>query len=779
MEISSYAVVRASIGQPADLETRHVRIRRSSACSFLAALFLPDRPVFRKPLIAGGARWQPFCRGSQHFSDIQIQGFDLEKQKVTVIDAAAHQPVSVAKGENFGAWTLMAVIEEPEGNLAVFEELADRRGSIIYVGKRGVVLNLPKSLEPTSAAPGTLYRGRTQEEIAKSQNDILGQELLAGTADPDYGAVAAALPPLRVPSFVGTRQSDDKPTFAFGAFSDEIYVDLGKLFAGIRDARARNDVWEGLVGGWLPVNRFVFPAGSQNAHIGKRPCSPKKPGHFWTQPVWYRALLVDGAQLKEAHYYYHHLPFPPRGEPSAAEFYKALYHVHAVWARDLNPPMKIDVPDPSLREFCLHALLLEEITRVGDHPKYGYPPLGGINVFGGYGYNNVDTFQDTFNTSVVAFVEWGLFDVAARYIDDYFTNSVRDDGSIDTRGPEIGQYGKMLTAVAKYYAYTHDEKLLRKHEKKLQAIVDLFRILRKQSKEVPASDITYGIIRGWSEHDSSLKMDPYRFMQPHFSNNAEAARGFHDLGEVWVEMGRKLHDAHLEQEGRAMLQESAEMKKDMDSAIERSIDRNQHPPYVPAVAGDTPTYGKGRAYAEMLESAELTEKQAKAVTDSLAARGESLFGLPRGGQYYNGFLAFGPAYAQLFYDWPREFLLLYYAHRAHIYSRGNWTAVEGARIDGTLEGPYCTPSEVGIPTFTKWMLVFENPDDPVVWLAKATPRVWLEQGKTIAVTDAPTRFGNVGYELHSDIDHGKISAVLHLAGGLPGGHQAALARTRR
>ena len=57
---------------------------------------------------------------------------------------------------------------------------------------------------------------------------------------------------------------------------------------------------------------------------------------------------------------------------------------------------------------------------------------------------------------------------------------MRDDGSIDTRGPEIGQYGKMLTAMAKYYAYTHDEKLLRKHEKKLQAIVSLFEMLRKQ-----------------------------------------------------------------------------------------------------------------------------------------------------------------------------------------------------------------------------------------------------------------------------------------------------------
>lgn len=694
-------------------------------------------------------------------ANLAIKAVDPAKQSVVIFDEASHQSTTVGKGENYGVWTLMAVFKEPEGNLAVFENLVDRRGNIILASKRGVVLTLAKSLEPTSAAPGSVYGGKSLEEIAQSKDDLLGQELLAGTDDPDYNAVAAALPPLRVPSFVGTRQSDEKPTFDYGGFSDEIYVDIGKLFAEIREARKRHDVWEGLVGGWLPVNRFVFPAG-EHRYWEETLFAEEGTGHFWTQPVWYRVLLVDGAGLKEAHYYYHHLPFPPRSEPPAADFYRALYNVHRVWARDLNPPMKIMVPDPRLRDFCLHALLMEEITRVGNHPKYGYPPLGGINVFGGYGYNNVDTFQDTFNTSVESFLEWGFFDVAQRYVDDYFTNSVRDDGSIDTRGPEIGQYGKMLTEVAKYYAYTHDANLLRKHEKKLEAIVNLFYTLRRQSKEVPPSDITYGIIRGWSEHDSSLKIDPYRFMLPHFSNNAEAARGFHDLGEVWVQMGHKLGDSHLENVGRNMLQESAEMKKDMATAIDRSIDRSKHPPYIPAVAGDTPTYGKQRAYMEMLESGELTKEQARMLIDYLAADRQSLLGLPKGGTYYNGFLDYGPAYARLLNDWPREFLLLYYAHRAHIYSPGTWTAVEGAKIDGTLAGPYCTPSEVSIPTFTKWMLVFENPDDLVVWLAKATPRIWLEQGKTIAVNNAPTRFGNVGYELRSEILHGKVTATVLL-----------------
>jgi hypothetical protein len=590
---------------------------------------------------------------------------------------------------------------------------------------------------------------------------VLGAELLpAGNGDPIYADVLAALPPLRVPTFVGTRHSDEKPTYDYGGFSDEIYVDAGKIFTEIQDARNRHDVWEGLVGGWLPVVRFVFPAGEKR-YWEETIFADETPGHFWTQPVWYRVLLVDGGQLKEAHYFYHHLPFPPRGEPAAADYYQALLNVHAVWKRDLDPPMKVDVPDAHILDFCLRSLSLEMITRVEDHPKYGYPPLGGINVFGGYGYNNVDTFQDTFNADVTAFLEWGLFDIAGRYIDDYFTNSVRADGSIDTRGPEIGQYGKMLEVVARYYSYSKDEALLRKHQEKIQAIVDLFYALRQESKQVPAGDISYGIMRGWSEHDSSLKVHPYRFMQPHFSNNAEAARGFHDLGQVWIEIARKHSDEKLELQGRGMLQESVDMKKNLDAAMEKSVDRKQTPAYLPAVAGDVPTYGKGRAYSEMLDSGELTAEQADIIVKNLAANGGSMFGLLRYGVNVDGFLDFGPAYARLQFDWVREFLLLYYAHMAHIYSPGTWTSVESSKIDGTLGGPYCTPAQVTIPTLTKWMLVFEESDDAVVWLARATPREWLGQGKKIAVTDAPTRFGKISYELRSNVEQDKVSAMIH------------------
>jgi hypothetical protein len=60
----------------------------------------------------------------------------------------------------------------------------------------------------------------------------------------------------------------------------------------------------------------------------------------------------------------------------------------------------------------------------------------------------------------------------------------------------------------------------------------------------------------------------------------------------------------------------------------------------------------------------------------------------------------------------------------------------------------------------RMMLVLEEAD--VLWLARATPRAWLEQGKRIAVRNAPTHFGPVSYEILSDVDHGRLTATVTL-----------------
>jgi len=58
------------------------------------------------------------------------------------------------------------------------------------------------------------------------------------------------------------------------------------------------------------------------------------------------------------------------------------------------------------------------------------------------------------------------------------------------------------------------------------------------------------------------------------------------------------------------------------------------------------------------------------------------------------------------------------------------------------------------------LLVMEDGRD--LWLARATPRVWLEQGKKIAIRNAPTHFGTVNYEIVSDVENGKIAATVKM-----------------
>ncbi len=63
------------------------------------------------------------------------------------------------------------------------------------------------------------------------------------------------------------------------------------------------------------------------------------------------------------------------------------------------------------------------------------------------------------------------------------------------------------------------------------------------------------------------------------------------------------------------------------------------------------------------------------------------------------------------------------------------------------------------------LLVMEDGEN--LWLARATPRTWLAQGQKISVKHAPTHFGNVDYEIVSDVNHGKISANVELPSRYP------------
>ena len=447
--------------------------------------------------------------------------------------------------------------------------------------------------------------------------------------------------------------------------------------------------------------------------------------------------------------------------------------MRAGWNRALEQGMQIDVPDKRLADMARHSLLREMMTRVGPFPKYG--------VFDrGYGGSEHDGFPDTFTTDTAAMLEWGLFDLARDYIDNYFAYFVRDDGSILYRGPETGQFGRMLTVAAQYARYAGDVKLLLHHKARLDAIANLLLSLRTEALRRPISDPAYGIISGWSEADACLDPEPSRYMQPYFSNNTEAARGFQELGEVWERAGADLNQPDLVNWGKKLREESHALEADTQRAIARSILTNAATPCLPAIAGVKepfdiavsrdkldPQFRSYRAYMEMLYSGILTREQVGMIVAYRAGHRDTILGIPTAYGYNThelaGFLSYGHAFGLLQHDFIREYLLTLYSLMAHQYTRGTWTAPETRKLDpNQYAAPYCTPAQMTVPLLTRWMLVFEDPAMKVLWLAKATPRDWLQDGKSIRVTNAPTSLGPLSFSLDSHIASGNVAARLTL-----------------
>jgi hypothetical protein len=702
---------------------------------------------------------------------------------------------TIRTGGTIGDWTLMGIVDGATGatRYAVLEDFTRWRGHVLFVDQKGISADLPKSLEPTFP-DASLYLGHTFDEVRGSSVDLLANEMLGRPGDPKYEQIVTAFPPIhemKTDNFVGTHETSDKVGFGYGGISPDF--DPAPYDPRISAIRDHGKVWNGLVGGWLPVVRYVYPQdeGNWTEMISFAPLHVAN-GNQRIQPVWYRVSRIENGRLKWSRYFDSYHPYPPRTHSDATAFYKDMQEMRNGWERALQPAMRIEIPDTRLSDMTRLSLVRDMITRVGDYPKYG--------VFDkNYGGSEHDGFPDTFNADVTTMVEWGMIDLAGRYIDNYLTQFVRDDGSILYRGPEMGQYGRMLTVIAQYGEHGGDPALLLKDRARIDGITNLLLSFRAKALGLPKTDAAYGMIAGWSEADSCLDPDPSRYMQPYFSNSAEAARGFRDLGRAWQRIGVSTGRPELVSRGRKLVKESDDLKADMEIAITRSMLTRDGEHVLPAIAGVKepfdvavrrdpldPQYRSYRAYMEMLFSGILPATDVKSIIQYRAAHHDTILGVPTAYGYDTGelagFLSYGHAYGLIQQDMVRESLLMLYSMMAHQYTRGDWTAPETRSIiPGKSIAPYCTPAQVFVALVTRWMLVFEDPTSDALWLAKATPRDWLQSGKNISVRRAPTRWGSVGYSLKSSLDkstilasvelpHSPFAATIHLRLRVPAGH---------
>lgn len=146
-------------------------------------------------------------------------------------------------------------------------------------------------------------------------------------------------------------------------------------------------------------------------------------------------------------------------------------------------------------------------------------------------------------------------------------------------------------------------------------------------------------------------------------------------------------------------------------------------------------------------------------------------GLP--GYYTTGYdNVYLPSYIRMLADQDEadRMVVSFYGKLAHAQTRGTFVSGEGETVGEkpgeTYRSCYGTPCSANNTAFLlnlRLMLARESFDFETglprgLYLAHATPRQWLEDGKTIRVDNAPTCFGPLSYSITSKIAAGSIIA---------------------
>jgi hypothetical protein len=439
------------------------------------------------------------------------------------------------------------------------------------------------------------------------------------------------------------------------------------------------------------------------------------------------------------------------------------------WDRQLHDMTPASLPQNSWIDMCRHAFVKELMVRPGgDYPKYGA-------VDRDYYGSEYDGFQDIFTSSVYSNLEWGRFEMARAVIDNYFGSFVDASGMVNMRGPETAQFGLTLALVARYYDYTHDAALLRKHEAKIRATANLLAAMHEKSLSMAKDNPGFGLIHGWSESDSCLLPKPMTWWQPYFANSAMAARGFRDLARVWSFIA-----AHDEKEGHSWQARSDLLRQTVVRSLRQNIRQDMSPPYIAPLPGVATPFREAmakerrsstqqwahRPYCERLQADMLPPDLAHIVINCMRAYGATSLGVVanvepahKNGRDILGFISYGYAQMLLRLDRVDEYLLFLYSHRYHDHTRGSWTAGEVAGITGD-RATFCIPAQQTIPLLVRWMLVLEDSDLDRLYLGRALPGDWLASDQEIRIDGAPTRFGRVSLRMVNL--HQRVQAMVSL-----------------
>ena len=169
----------------------------------------------------------------------------------------------VQRGDLFENWTVMEIVPGAEPFVGARGFPAAATATCCSSTPTAWCYDFGKSLEPTFAGSGPLWLGHTREEVIASARDLLADEILARPGDPDYAQIAGDL---RADPQGRRRHLQFRRHARHAATRSASRMAAARRTSSRRCSIRRSapicepgKVWNGLVGGYLPVLRFVYP----------------------------------------------------------------------------------------------------------------------------------------------------------------------------------------------------------------------------------------------------------------------------------------------------------------------------------------------------------------------------------------------------------------------------------------------------------------------------------------------------------------------------------------
>jgi len=671
---------------------------------------------------------------------------------------------------------LPAAVVLPNGGSATWRIIHDHRSGTRTLARGEAVTPNPKG-KPT---------GETISRIERLNLDVSQGDVVSFGVGRAYGALIAGF---HIRENGGQKRSWDFAADA--AVTKGPYNPIPDVYGNQRVWHVYYQMTDECYGSWWPPLKVESTATSARDYLAE--LGPKRLKTIRAQVREQPEQTLAGAVAA--------LPGKPLSAPPEVGF---------------EPPMKVDVPDPAMmalwrigarhigvvnspriaREDLPKALAAGDVTKECHLVERDNP--SGVHVVRNHPFCPLGCESDRI---LWALDLVGMSDIARDGL-SFWLESQRDDGALVTRnGYDHGHHaiGAMVIpwVFAEHYRLTGDKEWLRKAAPKLKAAADYIIRRRKTTLKDTYSPADMAKI------EAGAMLFPG--LQPAIACGDGGGRLFCFADPTGYRAVRMLADVLTEvapQAGRALAEEAVQYKRDLASALERMLVLS---PVMKARDGLYYTchpqgfHDRGPLARALPEGSDLFLHCGPLSSDivvSSAAIEAWLWGDmlsvddPRVDGHFEVledlFLLNHPWIRLLKkdYDPVKEALPCagwgyqvgwervadYYLRKDDVpnFLRGFFNRCACSLRNWVLyEHPIFRWSGEKSHTYAMFIINFRNllvmEIGDILWLARATPRAWLAQGKRIRVRSAPSHFGTVAYEIVSDVENGRINATVELS----------------